>query len=164
MGTCVTGPFQLSDVVSYMAACSGRTGPFYKNRWFYTNYGPLRKCNSAAYLWISCRSYQHKSRLLGFDALLYLPCVLCISRIPCKKLVVSQKELVVSVRLINWLLIEPIGNFQHKSTVLLRHGFGKVIVGINDKEIRYWFITPLKPCVNVKVICLLIILQICCEE
>ena len=58
--------------------------------------------------------------------------------------------------------IKPIIQLQNQRTVLLKERIGGVVVGVNDKEIGHGLVTPLQTAVDIKIICLCIVLHKCC--
>ena len=61
-------------------------------------------------------------------------------------------------------LIEPIGHFQHKCSVFSPSGIREIVVRIDQKQVGYRQVTPLKPGIDVQVVCLVVVLHVGGEE
>ena len=57
-------------------------------------------------------------------------------------------------------LVEPIGHFQHKCSVFSPSGIREIVVRIDQKQVGYRQVTPLKPGIDVQVIGLVVVLHI----
>ena len=55
--------------------------------------------------------------------------------------------------------VPPISELQHQGAVLNTKGVRQIIVGINYEQVGSGPVTPLKPCIKIDVILLLIVLS-----
>ena len=56
--------------------------------------------------------------------------------------------------------IKPVGDFQDHGAILYIPAFGEIVIGIDQEQIGDRFVPPLKPCIDIQIVRLFIILHI----
>jgi hypothetical protein len=57
-------------------------------------------------------------------------------------------------------LIKPVSHFQNESPIFHPPVFGEIIIGVNEKNVGYRFVPPLKPGIDVQIVGLFVVLNV----
>lgn len=64
-----------------------------------------------------------------------------------------------TTNLLTPLDIQPIRNLKYYSSVLRGEIAAGIIIGVDNKYVRHWFVSPLEPTINAEVFSLSVVLQ-----